>query len=240
MSITRKYDQNSAPYWECDGMCFPQAVVLNDIFALQGIFNGTGMSLGANENSDVYYLQELTRLVSLVSIYSRNQLTSYFHSVDADLSKSKKLQKIRELYVGADNAIFSKVGVMMCPKNGQVPVTFYDMITKFCHVEKWKYPLEFSVPSVVDDVYGELIDLEELSFENEPQSSFEGRMLVSNVLEVEVTISGKSVASGQVEVYRVLPWEFANAARVFLTDCEDCQLIQAEPEPSCGAEGSVD
>ena len=227
--------KKSGDFWECDGMCFPQHLVLNDIFSLQGIVESTNMNLGNDPKNEVYYLQEVTRLISTISVYSRNQLTSYFHSVDSSLTKKEKLIKIKEQYIGADKAIFSVVGVQVCPKKGQIPVTFFDMISKFCHVEKWRYPMQFLAHSYFDDEFNSyLIDLGMLEFKDiESKDVGETYRLINNILEVEVTKRGKDTASGNIETYRLLPWHFANSARVFITDCEVCQLVEAEPDVEC-------
>jgi len=222
-------------FWECDGMCFPQHLVLNDIFSLQGVVESTNMSLGNDSQSEVYYLQEVTRLISTISVYSRNQLTSYFHSVDSSLSKKEKLAEIQQKNIGANNAIFSVVGVLICPKKGHVPVTFYDMISKFCHVEKWRYPRAFFTPHTYDEgdnkfyLNLEKLDLISIGDKELGDDYYE----TSNVLEIEVTKRNKDIGCGQVETYRILPWQFANSARVFITDCESCQLVEAEPDAVC-------
>lgn len=195
---------------ECEGMCFDPSRVLTEIFTLEGAYIQTGMALEAIESD--FYLQEVARTISIISLQCRQQLTSYFYQVPNALSATRKarIEHIAREYQSANEAISAISANLLCPKDGLNPIRFYDLIGKLCHVEKWVYPVQATVDAFDDD-----------------KTQYQGYHLL-----IHVTKRGKEPVSGEVEKIIVcIPW-FIAAARVFITGCTECELYRPSSEES--------
>ncbi len=128
--------------WACDGLCFSPSRVVADILLLAGAHAETGTFLGPDEDSQSAYLREISRTLSSISLYCRQQMTSFFHRYGTEVPTKEKIARLKKDYPSADQAISAFVGILECRETGELkPLRFYDMIGKLCHVEKWTYPV---------------------------------------------------------------------------------------------------
>ncbi len=201
--------------WACDGLCFSPSRVVADILLLAGAHAETGTFLGPDEDSQSAYLREISRTLSSISLYCRQQMTSFFHRYGTEVPTKEKIARLKKDYPSADQAISAFVGILECRETGELkPLRFYDMIGKLCHVEKWTYPVS---------------------------STFKGRCTKGGeidctekcAVQIEVTIRGNEPVSGNTETCFVYIPRFADAARVFVTGCVECQLAQVPEAADC-------
>jgi len=189
---------------ECVGMCFEPSRVLTEIFVLDSAYERTGAPLGSIDKN--FYLQEIARTLSTIALLCRQQMTSYFYQVpDAASTETKdKIKFISEKFVSANEAINAVTANQICPDKGIQPLSFYETIGKICHVEKWTYPVEATI-----QVFDEEGNIDE------------GRHLL-----ITVTKRGKTPVTGDTEEILIcIPW-FIEAARVFVTGCDECSLFK--------------
>lgn len=201
---------------ECEGMCFDPSRVLTEIFTLESAFHQSDLPLKSIR--DDFYLQEIARTTSVIALQCRQQMTSYFYQVPnaASASRAEKRAYVESTYASANEAVGAIAGNLICPKEGLKPISFYELIGKLCHVEKWTYPVLARV---------EVFD--------EERSYLEGPNLLVNV-----TKRGKEPVTGELEQILVcIPW-FVAASRVFITGCTECELYRPvneylEEKPTC-------
>lgn len=201
---------------ECDGMCFSPTRALTEIFTLYGAYHQTGIPVGS-VTPDVF-IQEVARAMSSIALSCRQQMTSYFHlAAAAGIEPEKRVTYVASTYPGADTAVHCHAADLICPKTGRHRVSFYELVNKLCHVEKWKYPVKYNqfVPANSEDHD------------------------VNNRLVIEVTKRDKQPVTGNTETIVVFVDFFIDAARIFLTECPDCEAYDT-PFDLDGAGASCD
>ncbi len=198
----------------CEGMCYRPDRVLTEIFALESAHTNAMNGITLSIVGDDFYLQEIARTISIISLQCRQQVFSYFLAVKRELgndeyialSNSKRIAEIERRYPTASMAIKSACGYELCEEKGVVEIPFLFLIKKLCHVEKWSYPVGFNV-----DVHTG----EALNYKFSPDSQ---------ALLIEISCTDSVVGLDETTKVIIDIEKFATASRVLVTECEDCNL----------------
>jgi len=197
----------------CEGMCYRPERVLTEIFSLESAHFNAGNGISLSTVGDDFYLQEIARTISIISLQCRQQVFSYFLTIKKELGTKKykalsnggRINELEKRYPTASVAIKSACGFELCEEKGVIEIPFFFLIKKLCHVEKWSYPMNFNI-----DETGVVID-EKITGD-------------SHALLIEIANTDSVVGlEDTCKVIINIP-EFATASRVLVTECEDCNL----------------
>jgi len=215
----------------CLGMCYRPERVLTDIFALESAHASACDGIDLAEVGQQFYLEEISRTISVISMQCRQRVFSYLLNVKEQLGASiyvglsdmERIAKIAELYPTSDEAIKSSCGFHVCGNDSIEELDFYRCIKTICHVEKWAYPVFFCKNG---------IDHEKLLTASGIE---EGDDAIVQMLRVEVAKNDKQIGMGNIHDLLIDIPLFCSAARVLVTECEECNLI-AVPNFSLSSE----
>lgn len=200
--------------YQCEGMCYSPERVLSEIFALESAYENAraGISLSAIDQG--FYLQEIARVISIIALQCRQQVYSYFLAIKSDLSaekyksmsNSKRIAALDDRYPTASMAIKSECGYELCefPNANRIP--FLLCIRKLCHVERWKFPVYFNFD---EDTGNKLVEKYDM---------------IDCALVVEIAETDSVIGLEKTKTIAIDIPSFATAARVLITECEDCNL----------------
>ena len=205
-----KFHENTL---HCEGMCYSPERVLTEIFSLESAHCNARDGITLSKVGDDYYLREIARTISIISLQCRQQVFSYFLATKKELgiekfkalNNTQRLKALEERYPTASVAIKLACGFEVCDRAGVVQVPFFLLVKKLCHVEKWSYPVIFNM-----DETGSAVDV------NTPKNSAG--------LLIEVAKTDSVIGLDDTSKYIVNVEEFATASRILITECAECNL----------------